>query len=103
MVVDTIKENLCINKKVATKKEIVFIEGEVIVPDAKPDVMNVISTSGVACVYKKDIIDEKIKIEGRIDTYIMYMTDDANERTRGINTSLDLSEIVNISNINSDM
>ena len=76
MVVDTIKENLRINKKVATKKEIIFVEGDVIVPDAKPDVLNVICTSGVVSVYKKEIIDEKIKMEGQIDTYIMYMSDD---------------------------
>ncbi len=103
MVVDTLKENLRINKRVANKKEIIFVEGDVIVPDAKPDVLNIICTSGVVCIYKKEIIDEKIKVEGKVDTYIMYMTDDSNERTRGINTSLDLSEVVNISNITSDM
>ena len=103
MIVDTIKENLRVNKRIATKKEIIFVEGDVIVPDAKPDVINIICTSGVACIYKKDIIDEKIKLEGKIDTYIMYMTDDNTERTRGINTSLDISEVINISNINNDM
>lgn len=103
MVVNTIKENLRVNKKVATRREIIFVEGDVIVPDAKPDVLNVICTSGVVCIYKKEIIDEKIKIEGSLDTYIMYMTDDSKERTRGINTSLDISEVINISNINSEM
>ena len=103
MVINTIKENLRINKKVATRKEIIVVEGDVIVPDAKPDVLNVICTSGVACIYKKEIIDEKIKIEGSVDTYIMYMTDDSEERTRGINTSLDISEVINIPNITSEM
>ena len=54
MVVNTIKENLSVNKKVATRKEIVFVEGDVIVPDAKPDVLNIICTSGVVCIYKKE-------------------------------------------------
>lgn len=103
MVVNTIKENLRVNKKVATRKEIIVVEGDVIVPDAKPDVLNVICTSGVVCIYKKEMIDEKIKIEGSVDTYIMYMTDDTKDRTRGINTSLDLSEVINIPNINSEM
>lgn len=103
MIVDTIKENLCVNKKVATKKEIIFVEGDVIVPDAKPDVLNVICTSGVVCIYKKEMIDEKIKIEGKVDTYIMYMTDNSKERIRGINTELDLSETINIPNITNEM
>ena len=103
MVVNTIKENLHVNKKIATRKEIIFVEGDIIVPDAKPDVLNIMCTSGVVCIYKKEIIDEKIKIEGSVDTYIMYMTEDSQERTRGINTSLDLSEVINIPNITSDM
>ena len=97
MVVDTIKENLRVNKKIATKKEIIFVEGDVIVPDAKPDILNVICTSGVVCIYKKEIIDEKVKI------CIMYMTDDTNERVRGINANLDLSETIHVSNITSEM
>ncbi len=103
MVVNTIKENLHVNKKVLTRKEIIFVEGDVIVPDAKPDVLNIICTSGVVCIYKKEIADEKIKIDGNIDTYIMYMSDDIKERTRGINTSLDLSEVINIPNVTSEM
>ena len=50
MIVNTIKENLCVNKKVLTRKEIIFVEGDVIVPDAKPDVLNIICTSGVVCI-----------------------------------------------------
>ena len=53
MVVNTIKENLHVNKKIATRKEIIFVEGDVIVPDAKPDVLNIMCTSGVVCIYKK--------------------------------------------------
>ena len=103
MIIDTIKENLRVNKRVATKKEIIFVEGDVIVPDTKPDILNVICTSGVVCIYKKEMIDEKIKIEGTVDTYIMYLTDDSKERIRGINTNLDLSEMINISNVTNEM
>ena len=39
MIVETQKENLCINKLVATKKEILFVEGDMIVPDSKPDIL----------------------------------------------------------------
>ena len=53
MVVDTIKENLCVNKLVATKKEVILVEGDMIVPDSKPDILNTICTSGVVCIYKK--------------------------------------------------
>ena len=103
MVVDTIKEKLCINKQVATKKEVIFVEGDMIVPDSKPDVLNTICTSGIVCIYKKEVMDEKIKVEGNINTYITYMADDNQDRVRGVNTNLDISEIINMPNVNSDM
>ena len=32
--IDTLRENLCINKLVTEKKEIIFVEGDMIVPDS---------------------------------------------------------------------
>ena len=58
MVVDTIKENLCVNKLVATKKEVILVEGDMIVPDSKPDILNTICTSGVVCIYKKEVLED---------------------------------------------
>ena len=97
MVINTSKEKLCINKMIVNKKEILLIEGDMIVPDSKPDILSTICTSGVICVYKKEILDEKIRIDGSINTYIMYLADDENDKIRGINTNLDFSETLNIS------
>ena len=52
------RENLNVNKLIAEKKEIIFVEGDMIVPDSKPDILNTICTSGVVCIYKKDVLDE---------------------------------------------
>lgn len=103
MVVDTIKENLCVNKLVATKKEVILVEGDMIVPDSKPDILNTICTSGVVCIYKKEILEEKIRIDGNINTYIMYMADDSQDKVRGISTSLDFSENMQITNCKEGM
>lgn len=103
MVVDTIKENICINKLITTKKEIIFVEGDVIVPDSKPDILNTICTSGTICMYKKEISNEKIRIDGNINTYIMYLSEDSQDKIRGINTSLDFSENIAVSNCKEEM
>lgn len=103
MVVETVKESLSVNKLVATKKELVMVEGDMIVPDSKPDILNTISTSGVVCVYKKEVLDGKVRVDGNINTYIMYMADDEKDRIRGINTTLDFSETIQIPNVNDEM
>lgn len=96
MVLETVNENLCVNKLVATKKDIIMVEGDMIVPDAKPDILNTICTSGVVCIYKKEVLNDKIRMDGNINTHIMYLADDTQDKVRGISTSLDFSEMINV-------
>jgi len=103
MVVDTIKNNICVNKIVCKKKEIIVLEEDIIVPDIKPDIINTISTSGNVCVYKKEVLDEKIKIDGSVNLYLVYIADSDEARTRGINYSIDFSRIVEIKGCNPEM
>ena len=87
--IDTAKENLCVNKLISEKTEIVFVEGDMIIPDSKPDVLNTISTSGIACIYKKELQDGKIRFDGSVQTYVMYVPEGMEEGVRGLNTTLD--------------
>ena len=103
MVVDTIKNNICVNKIVCKKKEIIVLEEDIIVPDIKPDILNTISTSGNICVYKKEVLDEKIKIDGCVNLYIVYLADSDECRTRSINYNIDFSKSIEIKGCKSDM
>ena len=103
MVVETVKENLSVNKLVTTKREVILVEGDMIVPDSKPDILNTICTSGVVCIYKKEILENKVRIDGNIDTYIMYIAEDSQDKIRGICTSLDFSESISVNNCKEGM
>lgn len=50
MEIDVNKENICINKLVCEKKEMFFVEEDMIVPDSKPDILNSINLSR-KCMY----------------------------------------------------
>lgn len=91
MLLETDKENVCINQLVGQKKQEIVVEGDVIVNDIKPDVLSIISTSGVPCVYKKEVMDGKIKIDGSVNTYIMYLADTEENGIRSLNTALDFT------------
>ena len=61
MEINTTKETLNVNKVICEKKEMINIQGDMIVPDSKPDILNTINTTGNACIYKKEIMDGKIR------------------------------------------
>lgn len=103
MDINTTQETLCINKIVGEKKEIIFVEGDMIVPDIKPDILNTISTTGNVCIYKKEVLDGKVRIDGCINVYVIYLADNDIELTRGINTDLDFTGILDFDNCRANM
>ena len=96
MNVEVNKENVCINKLICEKKELVFVEEDMIVPDSKPDILNVINISGNSCIYKKEVLDGRIKIDGVVNAYIMYLPDSQNEHLRGLNLAINFSKSLQV-------
>ena len=103
MVVETAKNQVILNKQVGQKKESRMVETDVIVNDVKPDVLNIISTNGIVSVYKKEIMENKVRIDGAINTYIIYMADDESGSVRSLNTSLDFTQIIDMENVKDNM
>ena len=94
MEVEVSRDNLCINKLVCEKKELVFVEEDMIVPDSKPDILNTINLNGNVCIYKKEVMEDKVKIDGDINTYIMYLPDSKEDNLRGLTANLSFSQAI---------
>ena len=94
MEVDVNKQTLTVNKLVDTKTKNAIIEGDMIVPDVKPDILNTIDSVGNVCIYKKEVLDGKVRIDGGINVYLVYLPDSESETTRGLNTTLDFTQII---------
>ena len=66
------------------------------VTDVKPDIVKPKDLSGNVCIYKKEIINGRIKIDGTIDCNIIYLVDSVDESIRGLNSNIDFSEFLEI-------
>lgn len=96
MDINTTKETLKVNRIVCERKETINVQGDMIVPDSKPDILSTINTTGNVCIYKKDVMEGKVRLDGNILTYIMYLADGEADNVRGLSTGLDFSETINI-------
>ena len=103
MEINTTKETLNVNKVICEKREMINIQGDMIVPDSKPDILNTITTTGNVSIYKKEIMEGKIRVDGNILTHIMYLADGEKDNIRSLNTGLDFSETINISELMTGM
>lgn len=103
MSIETNRENICINHIINQKKEAFIVKGDCIIPDIKPDILKEINTSGIVCIYKKEILENKVKIDGNINTYTIYLADDENNSVRSINFNLDFSQLITVDRAMPDM
>ncbi len=101
--IEAVKENLCINKIVGSKTFEVTVEGDSIIPDIKPDILNEVNITGNVCVYKKEILEGKIRLDGNVNVYLMYLADCEDKRIRGFNGNIDFTEILDFPEIDSRM
>lgn len=93
MKIETSNKNICVNRIVTKKVEKFELEEDMIIPDIKPDILKPISESGNVCIYKKEVLDGKIKLEGNVNIYLIYLADSEKDNIRGINTNIDFKEI----------
>ena len=66
------KNIVVINKRLFSETKTIEVNGDIIVPDIKPDIVSVINTNGIGYVYKEDLNTGRVRVDGNIDTYIVY-------------------------------
>lgn len=103
MQLDANKEKICINQLIGQKNDIIEVEGDVIVNDIKPDVLNIISLNGNVCIYKKEVMDGKIRLDGAVNVYAIYLADDETGSVRSLNTTVDFSKTMDFDECKSGM
>lgn len=86
------KEKVCINKNIKTILKKVEIKEDVLIPDIKPDIVNVISTSENVYISKETIEDRRVKVDGALESVIIYLSDDAENRS--VKANLSFSEVI---------
>ena len=67
-------EIIDVNKKIMSNSKEIEVTNEVIVPDVKPDIVNILDTNGFAYVHKQEITSGSFKLEGTTETSIIYLS-----------------------------
>ena len=98
MEIEETRQTITVNKLISSKKETITIEGDMIVPDIKPDILNTIDTVGNICIYKKEVLDGKVRFDGGVHLNIIYLADTDNDFTRGLTNAIDFTQMIDVDN-----
>lgn len=89
---EMLKENIRLNTAVAAAATQRLVEGDVIVPDTKPDILKVLQVDAVSCITDKEVSDGLLRLCGRVDFKILYIPDSERRCVKSIGASFDFEE-----------
>ena len=69
-----------INKKIASNTKNIEVTGDIIVPDIKPDIVSIVNTNASCYIFKQEVSTGRIRVEGNIDAYVVYLADNGENR-----------------------
>ncbi|MDK2799359.1 MAG: hypothetical protein PWP27_1241 [Clostridiales bacterium] len=77
MALELTKELININEVVTEDFSQTLVEGDIIVPDVKPDILRILQVDGVATITNKEVQQDKVVIDGIVNFKILYVPDES--------------------------
>lgn len=97
MNLDFVYNDLKTDRKVFENSYNFTLNQDIIVPDSKPDILEILHKSSDICIERSQIQDNMLKINGILYVDVMYMADNENNDIRGVSTEIELNQSIEIS------
>lgn len=103
MAVGLVKELLKLNRLLGEESIQAIVEGDIVVPDTKPDISRILSVKSKVKIVDTEIIQEKILVDGIVNFEILYTSPGAERPVHSMNASASFNESIQFDGINSTM
>ncbi len=103
MPINTMNKSLRLNNVSINENVSKWIEQDIIVPDTKPDAVKLINVTVSPYVNNVEVMQDKIKVSGIINYFIIYKVEDNTFSNRGLFTTHPYSEVLDVNGAMPDM
>lgn len=103
MQINAQRKNLNLNKCCINENISQWIEQDIIVPDTKPDALKIIYVNVTPYVSDVEVMEDRIKVIGKLNYFVIYRVDDEKFNTRGLFASYPFTQNLEFKGISKDM
>jgi len=100
---ELIRDNIVLDKKMGKENTQILLEGDIIVPDIKPDMSVILQSDSDIFINNIEISNDRINFMGRLDITVLYLAKGANKPVHSINVSENIDNFINLEGITKDM
>lgn len=95
------KQEVCVGEQSIVAFSQAYCEGDIIVPDTKPDIAKVLQVSANVVISNKHCAYDRVSVEGRCDVFILYISE--HNTVCSINTVQNFSHVIDAKGVSDIM
>ena len=97
-----IKEKVEFNEKIANETTQLLIEGDIIVPDVKPDMAVVLKADADVCIDRTDIAADRVSFSGKLTVKVLYLAKGQAGSVHSMSAAHGIDDFINVEGANKD-
>lgn len=90
------REPLKINQMINREVTQFYVQGDLIIPDVKPDIVRVLYVDSDVVINSKEVLQDRVIIEGVVNFEIIYLSKDPDKPVRGLSAGLNFKEPIDL-------
>lgn len=102
MSLELVKEEILLNNKVGNDSSQLLLEGDIIVPDIKPDIASILRAEGTVILEDEKISDDRISFRGELKVNLLYQAKKAEKLIHSMTASIPIEDFIHVEGIDKD-
>ncbi|MBA1334817.1 MAG: hypothetical protein HPY66_0437 [Firmicutes bacterium] len=103
MALELVRDLIRIDQVMGEEVTQAMVEGDVVVPDSKPDVDKILSVNGWVVITDKEVVEDRIILEGAVNVKTLYISREGDQPLYYMEGSFGFTQQIELSGINSRM
>jgi len=100
---ELVRERIVLNKHIGREKSQILLEGDIIVPDIKPDIASILKTEASIVISKVNPITNRVSYSGKLVIKILYMAKEGDASVHSISTFAPVDDFFNMDGVSPSM
>jgi len=96
---ELVRETIVLNKHIGREMTQILLEGDIIVPDTKPDISSILKTDAQIVIPKVNPMAGRISYSGKLVIKILYMARDGENTVHSISTFAPVDDFLNMEGV----
>ncbi|MCL2204294.1 MAG: DUF3794 domain-containing protein [Defluviitaleaceae bacterium] len=100
---ELVREQVFLDQSVGSEQQQLMLEGEIVVPDAKPDMAVLLQTEERVLIDRVEVSADRVNFVGRLNLSVLYIAKAADKPVHVLTHSHTVDDFMNLEGVNKDM